>query len=156
VSRLLLAAHDGLAALAYPAYDTRWIAHDYRVRRNVARDDRAGPDHSASADAHGGNQRGLSADGRAVFHDGAVPPGRTRERSTRATDVGELGTRAHEDILAQHDSVPHARMALDARTGPDDRARGDEAKGANDDVRPEPGTIHYDGGWIRARRGSRS
>ena len=85
-----------------------------------------------------------------------VPVRRARERRARVAHVRELRARADEDVLAEHDAVPHARVALDARARADDGARRDEAEGADDHVGPELRPLDDDPRRVNARGVSRS
>ena len=96
---------------------------------------RARSDHCESPDRERRNECCTGADGRAVAHVRAVPIRRARPRGARFSHVGEHRSRADEDVVAEDDAVPHSRVALNARSVTNDRARCDEREGADDDVR---------------------
>jgi hypothetical protein len=53
---------EALAAGAYPTQDTRWVSGDERVGRDIARDDRAGPDHPERSNVAPGDDDGAGTD----------------------------------------------------------------------------------------------
>ncbi len=131
------AARDGLAAFARPSDDARGDAGDDGVIGDVARDDGACGDHRALADADGGDERCVRADRCAVADVCRVPIRGAWKCGAGVADVREHRGRSDEDVLAENDAGPDARVTLDARAGTDDRARRDEAEGADHRVRAE-------------------
>ncbi len=121
--------------------------------RHVPKDDGAGPHERAAPDPHRRHERGLRSDRGPVVDEGPIPVGSAGEGRAGAAHVGELGSRADENVLAQDDAVPDARVALDPRARADDGARGDEAKRADDDVVLELGALgHHRRGMDPGRR----
>ena len=109
------------------AGDASGVAHDDRIRRDVAGHDSRRPDHRPFADGDAGQDGGVSADGGAGFHRGApnalLMMLAAGKRIVREGDIG-----ADKDVIAECDAVPQ----LDARF--DDDAIADDDIAFNEDV----------------------
>ena len=141
-------ARDGLSTRAHPTNDARRIPYDDRVRRDVVDDDRTGADHGASPDVNRGDKHRAGSDRGAVVDNRAIPVGPPRVRGARTAHVGEDRGRTHEDIGAQGDAIPDARVALDPRTRADGGAARDEAESPDDDIRGETRAVGDDAGRV--------